>query len=240
MGRRVDCEGVCCQHGPCRAALLPAQVLLLSDYGLSAPTPRPRPLQPLKLPDTDPLLTHLAAESAAYWGGLQQLTGAPLLAGQQSLDVLLDPERDHAGATGFSKLQVCAGVCMHSPLRPTEAERQQHNSLPDHAQPVCLAHVRLNMHTAPTQQAANGMCLPPPHTPLRLSLPPCRCRSHVLLWVCQAPCFQPQRSTAPTGSCSCRHTGPVPCCSQTAAPYAQHRQQQQPGSWRPMPASCCG
>lgn len=108
---------------PCRAALLSAQVLLLSDYGLSAPTPRPRPLQPLKLPDPDPLLTHLAAESAAYWGGLQQLTGAPLLAGQQSLDVLLDPERDHAGATGFSKLQVCVGlsVCaLYGP--PTEEE----------------------------------------------------------------------------------------------------------------------
>lgn len=85
---------------------LQLQVLLLSDYGLSAPTPRARPLQPLHLPDPDPLLTHLAAEAAAYWGGLQALTGAPLLAAQQSLDVVLDPERDHAGAVGFSKLQV--------------------------------------------------------------------------------------------------------------------------------------
>lgn len=84
------------------------QVLLLPDYGLSASTPRPRPLQPLRLPDPDPLLTHLAAESAAYWGGLQVLSGAPLLAGQQSLDIVLDPERDHAGAEGFSKLQVGA------------------------------------------------------------------------------------------------------------------------------------
>jgi hypothetical protein len=82
------------------------QVLLLPDYGLHAPIPRARPLQPLHLPDPDPLLTHLAAESAAYWGGLQALTGAPLLAAQQSLDVVLDPDWDHAGALGFSKLQV--------------------------------------------------------------------------------------------------------------------------------------
>jgi hypothetical protein len=92
------------QHGV--LSYFQLQVLLLSDYGLSAPTPRARPLQPLHLPDPDPLLTHLAAESAAYWGGLQALTGAPLLAAQQSLDVVLDPERDHAGALGFSKLQV--------------------------------------------------------------------------------------------------------------------------------------
>jgi hypothetical protein len=87
-----------------------AQVLLLQDYGLSAPTPRPRPLQPLKLTDPDPFLVHLADESAAYWGGLQALTGGPLLAPQQSLDVVLDPERDHPGAAGFSKLQVS---CTH-------------------------------------------------------------------------------------------------------------------------------
>lgn len=41
---------------------------------------------------------------------LQALTGATLLAPQQSLDVVLDPEWDHAGAAGFSKLQVC--VCL--------------------------------------------------------------------------------------------------------------------------------
>lgn len=87
------------------------QVLLLPDYGLEAPSARPRPLQPLKLPDPEPLLVHLAAESAAYWGGLQQLSGASnLLAPQQSLDVVLDPDRDHSGALGFSKLQVCCLV----------------------------------------------------------------------------------------------------------------------------------
>jgi len=82
------------------------QVLLLPDYGLAAATPKPRPLQPLKLPDPDPLLTHLAAESAAYWGGLQALSGTHLLAEQQSLDVVLDPELDHPGALGFSLLEV--------------------------------------------------------------------------------------------------------------------------------------
>lgn len=57
------------------------------------------------------MLTHLATESAAYWGGLQMLCGAQLLAPQRSLDVVLDPERDHAGAAGFSKLQVCVCLC---------------------------------------------------------------------------------------------------------------------------------
>lgn len=137
-----------------------AQVLLLSDYGLSAPTPLPRPLQPLKLPDPDPLLTHLAAESAAYWGGLQQLTGAPLLAGQQSLDVLLDPERDHAGATGFSKLQVCVGVCVCSPVCSTEEEGSSTTAcLPKHSRSAWHTCVSpCTRQPAIPQQAANGMC----------------------------------------------------------------------------------
>jgi hypothetical protein len=45
---------------------------------------------------------------------LQALTGATLLAPQQSLDVVLDPEWDHAGAAGFSKLQVGAWQWMMS------------------------------------------------------------------------------------------------------------------------------
>lgn len=94
-------------------------MLLLPDYGLAAATPKPRPLQPLKLPDPDPLLAHLATESAAYWGGLQALSGTPLLAEQQSLDVVLDPELDHPGALGFSLLEVrWATKPYHLPLSP--------------------------------------------------------------------------------------------------------------------------
>lgn len=83
------------------------QVLLLSDYGLSAASPQGSPLQPLKLTDTDPLLVHLALESSAYWRGLELLAGTQLLSPQASCDVVLQPDRDHAGAEGFSKLQVC-------------------------------------------------------------------------------------------------------------------------------------
>jgi hypothetical protein len=49
---------------------------------------------------------HLALESSAYWRGLQLLAGSPLLSPQASCDVVLQPDRDHAGAEGFSKLQV--------------------------------------------------------------------------------------------------------------------------------------
>jgi hypothetical protein len=37
---------------------------------------------------------------------VQVLAGAPLLTAQASADVVLDPERDHAGAAGFAQLQV--------------------------------------------------------------------------------------------------------------------------------------
>jgi hypothetical protein len=82
------------------------QVLLLSDYGLTTAKPQGSPLQPLKLTDPDPLLVHLALESAAYWQGLQLLAGSQLLSPQASCDVVLQPDREHTGAEGFSKLQV--------------------------------------------------------------------------------------------------------------------------------------
>jgi hypothetical protein len=91
------------------------QVLVLPDYGLATPSSagQPRRLQPLKLPDADPLLVHLAAESAPYWRGLEVLSGASILQLQDSssssgsADLVLDPEGDHAGAVGFAQLQVC-------------------------------------------------------------------------------------------------------------------------------------
>ena len=47
--------------------------------------------------------------------GLELLAGVPLLAAQQSADVVLDAEADHPGAAGFAQLQdACAaagGVC---------------------------------------------------------------------------------------------------------------------------------
>jgi hypothetical protein len=84
------------------------QVLVLPSYGLStaaAPVPR-HPLQcPVKLTDTDPLLVYLAAESAAYWRGLEMQASCTLLSQQPTLDVVQHPDRDHPGAVGFSKLQ---------------------------------------------------------------------------------------------------------------------------------------
>ncbi|KAF6265982.1 FAD dependent oxidoreductase-domain-containing protein [Scenedesmus sp. NREL 46B-D3] len=102
------------------------KVLLLSDYGLSAASPQGSPLQPLKLTDTDPLLVHLALESSAYWRGLELLAGTQLLSPQASCDVVLQPDRDHAGAEGFSKLQAAcdtAGVTA-APLSCSEAMAQ--------------------------------------------------------------------------------------------------------------------
>lgn len=97
-----------CWWCTCLDFLIP-QVLLLSDYGLAAARPQGSALQPLKLTDTDPLLVHLAAESSAYWRGLELLSSSQLLSPQASCDVVLQPDRDHAGAEGFSKLQVCVG-----------------------------------------------------------------------------------------------------------------------------------
>lgn len=82
------------------------QVVLLSDYGLSAAVPAPSHHHPLKLPDPDPLLVHLSSESAAYWRGLELLAGSPLLSAHHTCDVVVNPASDHAGALGFSKLQV--------------------------------------------------------------------------------------------------------------------------------------
>ncbi|WIA11898.1 hypothetical protein OEZ85_011982 [Tetradesmus obliquus] len=102
------------------------KVLLLSDYGLAAARPQGSALQPLKLTDTDPLLVHLAAESSAYWRGLELLSSSQLLSPQASCDVVLQPDRDHAGAEGFSKLQdACAAAGVTTgPLSCSEAMAQ--------------------------------------------------------------------------------------------------------------------
>jgi hypothetical protein len=119
------------QHNlPAPSALL--QVLLLSDDGLSTASPQGSPLQPLKLTDTDPLLAHLALESAAYWQGLQLLAGSQLLSPQASCDVVLQPDRDHAGAEGFSKLQVrqpSAVLCLLFCATADGAVPLQHSSI---------------------------------------------------------------------------------------------------------------
>ncbi|KAF8071098.1 hypothetical protein HT031_001180 [Scenedesmus sp. PABB004] len=99
------------------------KVLLLPDFGLAARTPPPAALHALRLPDADPLLVHLASESAAYWRGLELLAGAPLLSRHASCDAVLDADRDHPGAEGFAKLQdacAAAGVAA-APLSGSEA-----------------------------------------------------------------------------------------------------------------------
>lgn len=97
------------------------QVLLLQDYGLSAVNPQGSRLQPIKLTDSDPLLVHLASESAAYWRGLELLAGSPLMSPHATCDLVLQPGRDHPGAEAFAKLQVntlaphgLSSGCMHA------------------------------------------------------------------------------------------------------------------------------
>ncbi|KAI8464098.1 MAG: hypothetical protein J3K34DRAFT_526476 [Monoraphidium minutum] len=92
------------------AAKAGRKVILLPSFGLDVPAPAPAALQPLKITHTSPLLAHLSVEAAAYWRGLEVVSDCRLLQPCPSLDIVFDPDRDHAGAAAFAALVPAAAA----------------------------------------------------------------------------------------------------------------------------------